>query len=42
MPNDEPLPVEFDELFALEYDYIAQAAAQATEDRARVYRQTLN
>lgn len=36
MPNDEPLPVEFDELLAAEFDYIAQTAAQATEDRARV------
>lgn len=36
MSNDEPLPVEFDELLAAEYDYIAQTAAQATEDRARV------
>src|SRR4030095_12621859 len=36
MPGDEPLPVEFDELLAAEFDYIAQTAAQATEDRARV------
>jgi len=36
MSNDEPLPVEFDELLAAEFDYIAQTAAQATEDRARV------
>jgi len=36
MSDDEPLPVEFDELLAAEYDYIAQTAAQATEDRARV------
>jgi hypothetical protein len=36
MSNDEPLPVEFDELLASEFDYIAQTAAQATEDRARV------
>ena len=36
MPNKEPLPVEFDELLAAEFDYIAQTAAQATEDRARV------
>jgi F0F1-type ATP synthase assembly protein I len=36
MPKDEPLPVEFDELLAAEFDYIAQTAAQATEDRARV------
>jgi hypothetical protein len=30
------MPVEFDELLAAEFDYIAQTAAQATEDRARV------
>ena len=36
MSNDEPLPVEFDELLASEFDYIAQTAAQATEDRARI------
>jgi F0F1-type ATP synthase assembly protein I len=36
MSDDEPLPVEFDELLAAEFDYIAQTAAQATEDRARV------
>ena len=36
MPNDESPPVEFDELLAAEFDYIAQTAAQATEDRARV------
>jgi F0F1-type ATP synthase assembly protein I len=36
MSHDEPLPVEFDELLASEFDYIAQTAAQATEDRARV------
>ena len=36
MSNDEPPPVEFDELLAAEFDYIAQTAAQATEDRARV------
>lgn len=36
MPDEEPLPVEFDELLAAEFDYIAQTAAQATEDRARV------
>lgn len=29
-------PVELDELLAAEYNYIAQTAAQATEDRARV------
>ena len=36
MPDDEPIPVEFDELLAAEFDYIAQTASQATEDRARV------
>ena len=36
MPDDESPPVEFDELLAAEFDYIAQTAAQATEDRARV------
>ncbi|HLO30740.1 MAG TPA: hypothetical protein VK249_16460 [Anaerolineales bacterium] len=36
MPNDEPSPVDFDELLAAEFDYIAQTAAQANEDRARV------
>ena len=36
MSNEEPVPVEFDELLAAEFDYIAQTAAQATEDRARV------
>lgn len=36
MPNDEPLPLEFDELLAAEYNYIAQTAIQAHEDRARV------
>jgi hypothetical protein len=34
--DDQPLPVEFDELLAAEYDYIAQTAIQANEDRARV------
>jgi hypothetical protein len=34
--DDTPLPVEFDELLAAEYDYIAQTAIQANEDRARV------
>src|SRR5215216_1500180 len=29
-------PVELDELLAAEYDYIAQTANQANEDRARV------
>ncbi len=36
MPTDEPLPVEFDELLAAEFNYIAQTAIQANEDRARV------
>jgi len=33
--KDNP-PVELDELLAAEYDYIAQTAMQANEDRARV------
>jgi hypothetical protein len=36
MPDDEPLPIEFDELLAAEFNYIAQTAIQANEDRARV------
>jgi hypothetical protein len=36
MPDDQPVPVEFDELLAAEFDYIAQTATQANEDRARV------
>ncbi|HLF72766.1 MAG TPA: hypothetical protein VI524_00340 [Anaerolineales bacterium] len=36
MPANKPLFIEFDELLAAEYDYIAQTAAQAHEDRARV------
>jgi hypothetical protein len=36
MATHEPLPVEFDELLAAEFDYIAQTAIQANEDRARV------
>ena len=36
MANNDPLPVEFDELLAAEFDYIAQTAIQANEDRARV------
>jgi hypothetical protein len=36
MATDDPLPVEFDELLAAEFDYIAQTAIQANEDRARV------
>jgi len=34
-PKNYP-PVELDELLAAEYDYIAQTATQANEDRARV------
>jgi hypothetical protein len=36
MDTNEPIPVEFDELLAAEFDYIAQTAIQANEDRARV------
>jgi len=36
MSKDEPIPIDFDELLAAEFDYIAQTAAQANEDRARV------
>jgi len=36
MPEGEFLPVEFDELLAAEFNYIAQTAIQANEDRARV------
>ena len=36
MPDNEPVPLEFDELLAAEYNYIAQPAIQAHEDRARV------
>ena len=36
MASSEPLPVEFDELLAAEFNYIAQTAIQANEDRARV------
>ena len=36
VPDNEPLSVEFDELLAAEFDYIAQTATQANEDRARV------
>jgi hypothetical protein len=36
MPDGESLPVEFDELLAAEFNYIAQTAIQANEDRARV------
>lgn len=36
MPTNKAVPVELDELLAAEYDYIAQTAVQANEDRARV------
>lgn len=36
MTSDESLPIEFDELLAAEFNYIAQTAIQANEDRARV------
>ncbi len=36
MPTNKPVPVELDELLASEFDYIAQTAIQANEDRARV------
>ncbi|MEP7134227.1 MAG: hypothetical protein ABI904_04790 [Chloroflexota bacterium] len=36
MPKITPPPVELDELLAAEFDYIAQTATQANEDRARV------
>jgi len=36
MPKDEPTPVDLDNLIAAEFDYIAQTAIQANEDRARV------
>lgn len=36
MPPRKKPPVELDELLASELDYIAQTAAQANEDRARV------
>jgi hypothetical protein len=36
MSDENPLPIEFDELLAAEFDYIAQTAIQANEDRARV------
>jgi F0F1-type ATP synthase assembly protein I len=36
MPTNPPAPVELDELLAAEFDYIAQTAIQANEDRARV------
>ncbi len=36
MPTNKPAPVELDELLAAEFEYIAQTAIQANEDRARV------
>ena len=36
MPKKAPPLVELDELLAAEFDYIAQTATQANEDRARV------
>jgi hypothetical protein len=36
MTDDKLIPVDLDELLAAEYDYIAQTANQANEDRARV------
>ena len=36
MPAKKDLPIELDELLAAEFDYIAQTAVQANEDRARV------
>jgi hypothetical protein len=36
MPANKPAPVELDELLAAEFEYIAQTAIQANEDRARV------
>ena len=36
MPENSPTPIELDELLAAEYQYIAQTANQANEDRARV------
>ena len=36
MPAKKNLPIELDELLAAEFDYIAQTAVQANEDRARV------
>lgn len=36
MASDDPHPVEFDDLLAAEFDYIAQTAIQANDDRARV------
>lgn len=36
MPTEPPNPIDLDELLAAEFDYIAQTAIQAHEDRARV------
>jgi hypothetical protein len=36
MARTKPLPFEMGELLAAEFDYIAQTASQANEDRARV------
>ena len=36
MSNETPPPVELDELLAAEFNYIAQTAIQAHEDRARI------
>jgi len=36
MSTNKPAPVELDDLLAAEFDYIAQTASQAHEDRARV------
>lgn len=36
MPKQNPPPVELDELLAAEFNYIAQTAIQAHEDRARI------
>ena len=36
MPENKQTPIELDELLAAEYNYIAQTAAQAFEDRARI------
>lgn len=36
MPDSHPISIDFDELLAAEFDYIAQTAIQANEDRARV------
>src|SRR5512138_1387099 len=36
MPTTKPIPIELGELLAAEFDYIAQTALQANEDRARV------